>query len=196
MGKQVGKCGVSGAHFEGRFANLIAKPDAFEVRVMPIFWMILSLWVFAILFFYIGTFTGSVTVALLLTLLGAAFGSFLVLGLYSGRLLGRYEYGEIVSFVLDKPELAVNLKSGAMLSVRLSDKRQQRLLLCLVDMLELGGEYHFERSGQYFRIKPNAAPEVQPPPPAGTPPKKKKAVEAQRRREEEARVTPEAEAGE
>ena len=181
--KRPDKYRISGANYEGRFASVVAKPDVFEVRAMPIIWMILSLWVFATLFFFAGTFTGSVTVALLMTLLGGAFGCLGVFLYYPGRLLRRFSYGEIVSFVLDNPELAVNLKNNQMISVRLSEKKQQRLMLYLVDVLELGGEYHFERNGQYFRVKPNAVPEPEAAAAPGTPPKKKKAIEAQKARE-------------
>ena len=151
---------------------------------MPLFWMILALFVAASAIFVLCLFLGIPLLGMLFTIIGGLLAYFGVLLWYPGRMLKKCSYGEIYSFVTDDPEMALNLQNGEFIALRLSQKKQTRLLQGLLIMLEQNGEYHFERNGQYFRIKPNREPEAAPPPVPGTPPKSKKAIAAAKAREE------------
>lgn len=153
--KPMRRFSVGGAHALGKITSLIAKKDCFEIRVFPLAWMIVALWgtadvVLAVCYLLEVSLLISFPVALVCGL--AAY--LLVLYLYPGRLLRRLPYGEITSFVMEDPEMSLTTNSGGYISIRLSRKKQLRLLLGTAEMLRQNGEYHFERNGQYFRIKP------------------------------------------
>lgn len=175
---------VSGATVQGRFCTLLARKEGFEIHIMPLVWMILALFVAASAIFVLCLFLGIPLLGMLFTIIGGLLAYFGVLMLYPGRMMKQCSYGEIYSFVTDDPEMALNLQNGEFIALRLSQKKQTRLLQGLLIMLEQNGEYHFERTGQYFRIKPNREPEAEPAPVPGTPPKSKKAIAAAKAREE------------
>lgn len=152
-------CVKIGATLYGKFARVLVYRERVEVRTLSTVFLILVLWLSALVLFFLGLFFLDLFYASLISLVGGLAAFFLAF-LSKGKLEQKMEYRELTSFVCEDGEFIFNCSNNQMFSIRMSKKKQALLMKSLTEMAREYPGVKLSRMGKYLKvIKTEAPPE-------------------------------------
>lgn len=144
----------TGASLYGKFASVVSTRQGVEVYTSSALLLVSGLWVFAIAFFGISLFFGNLIVSMILTGVGGALGFYCSIRFFNGKLVSRFDFKDIASFMMEPPSFVINTKDGKMFELRMLPKKQALLMEDIKGMVSQSCDYKLEKNGQYYRIQP------------------------------------------
>lgn len=143
---------VKGVSLYGRFATVLLTDSAVEVHTTPSWLFVLGMWLAAIPGMMIGILFDGLIMLFVLTFLFGTIGALLVWNLYIGKLVEKYSYNDIVSFVSGGAEMSINMKNYKMYALRMMPKRQEKMLTALEQIMYEHTGFVLKQDGEYFRV--------------------------------------------
>lgn len=137
----------------GKTTTIIPKEDCIDIYTTGTWFILISLWVFAMGLFGISLFFNNLVVSVIMTLLGAFIGVFLAMKLYIGKLHTSFSYDKISCMLYNRPNFSIIDEKEKILNIHMLPQKFESIMTEVGEQVKENPNMDFEKRNNRYYLK-------------------------------------------